>query len=232
MFTTTPQSSDTNDFVPSIGECVLNAFSRIRIRAGMVKAEHMSTAQMEANLMQQQWNNRGPNLWKVSETVFEAEPGVQSYPIDPAVVMVSNVTVGTGDPPNEQQLTITPVSRTIWSMYPNREQRARPTSYWFDRQLSPTLNLWPVPNMNYWIHVWGYSMMFAAKTQKALNFDMPPLWLDAACAGMSHRLARHYAQDLEGQRKGDADEAYKIAADQNTEDSPVYFVPMLASYYR
>jgi len=55
--------SGTYDFAPSVGECVLNALSRIRIRGPMVKAEHLFTVQMEANLMQQQWNNMGCNLW-------------------------------------------------------------------------------------------------------------------------------------------------------------------------
>jgi hypothetical protein len=117
-------------------------------------------------------------------------------------------------------------------MYPNKNKIGRPTSYWFDRQISPVINLWPVPDQVYNLHVWGFYMLQDASLRNATNFQIPMLWLDAACAGLAHRLSRHYAQDLEGPRKVDYKEAYEIAATQNVEDSAVYIVPMLAGYFR
>lgn len=224
--------SNTFDFAPSIGECVLNALSRDRIRGPMVKAEHMRTATMEANLMQVEWGNRGPNLWTVSETIIDTVAGQPTYPIDPATIMVLNVTIGTGDPPNEQELTITPVSRTIYSSYPNKLQQARPTTYWFDRTIAPSITLWPVPDTVYAMHYWTYRQQMDASVRDAGAFEVPWLWLDAACAGLAFRLARHYAQDLEQQRQGDYDKAYQIAANQNVEaDGMVYILPMITSYF-
>ena len=41
-------------------------------------------------------------------------------------VMVTNVTIGQGEQPFEQELTITPISRQMYSMYPNKLDKAGP----------------------------------------------------------------------------------------------------------
>ena len=223
--------SQSFGFFPSLGEVTLNAFSRIRLRGPMVLAEHFHQAWMEANLMQVEWSNRGPNFWKVSETVFDIGPNAATYPIASTTIMVLNVTVGTGDPPNENELTITPMTRQEYSMQPNKYTQGRPTSFWYDRTISPTITFWPWPNMTYHCHVWSFGQQMDAVQRGAMQLDVPYRWLDAAAAGLAARLAVHYAQDLEDQRAKQADKAYTVAATQDTEDGSIYFLPMIQSYY-
>ena len=225
-------SVPTYNFAPSIGECVLNALSRDRIRGPMVKAEHLHMASIEANLLQSEWSVRGPTLWTVAEMIIETTPGVATYAIPTTVIMITNVTIGLGQPPNEQELTITPISRQEFTMIPNKETQGRPTLYWYDRILAPTLTLWPVPATVYNAHIWGFGQMADATVAGAGQFAVPYRWLDTCCAGLAYRLARHYAQDLEQIRKGDYDETYRFAAAQDTEDAPLYIWPQIAGYYR
>jgi hypothetical protein len=225
-------TSGTYNFFPSLGECTLNALSRIRIRGPMVLAEHLHQAWMEANLMQVEWSNKGPNLWKVSEQVFDISPDSgATYPLPSTGIMVLNVTIGTGDPPNESELTITPMTRQEYVMQPNKDHKGRPTSYWYDRAISPTITFWPTPNMVYHCHVWSYTQQFDAIHRAQMQLDIPYRWLDAAAAGLAYRLAVHYAQDLEAQRQLQAKQAYDDAAKQDTEDGSIYFLPMIQSYY-
>lgn len=224
-------SSGTFNFFPSLGECTLNAFSRIRLRGPMVTAEHLHQAWMEANLMQVQWSNKGPNLWKVYEQVFDIGPPNATYVLPSTAIMVLNVTIGTGDPPNEQELTITPMTRQEYTMQPNKATQGRPTSFWYDRTISPSITFWPTPDQVYNVHVWSYGQQYDAVQRAAMQLDVPYRWLDAACAGLAFRLAVHYAQDLEMQRKAQADDAYQIAATQDTEDGSIYFLPMVSQYY-
>jgi hypothetical protein len=225
-------TSATFAFAPSIGECFLNAFSRIRLRGPMVKAEHMMQAQLEANLMQQQWNNKGPNLWVQDNVQITCVPGTATYSLPANTVMVTNVTIGQGDFPFMQDLTISPVSRQFYSMYPNKNQQGRPTVYWFDRLLAPVITLWPVPETAFLLTCWRFRVMQDAVVANAGQFEAPVLWLDAACSGLAYRLSMHYAQDLEMRRKAQADEAYTIAATQNVEDAPLYIMPQLEGYWR
>ena len=224
-------TSGTSNFFPSTGEVTLNALSRIRIRGPMVLAEHLHQAWMEANLMQVEWSNKGPNLWKVGEQVFQTIPSIATYPLPSTAIMVLNVTVGTGDPPNEQELTITPMTRQEYVMQPNKATQGRPTSFWYDRLISPTITFWPSPNMVYNIHVWSFGQQFDAVQRGAMQLDIPYRWLDAAASGLACRLSIHYANDLEQQRKVQADEAYRIAATQDTEDGSIYLLPMIQGYY-
>jgi hypothetical protein len=224
-------TSGTFGFAPSLGEVTLNALSRIRIRGPMVLAEHLHMAWMEANLMQVEWSNRGPNLWKVSEQIFDISPDAATYPIPSTAIMVLNVTIGTGDPPNEQELTITPMTRQEYVMQPNKMQKARPTSFWFDRTIAPSITLWPWPNMAYRMHVWTFGQQMDAVMRGAKQLDVPYRWLDAGCAGLAARLAVHYANDLEASRKTQSDDAYRFASTQDVEDGSVYFLPMIQGYY-
>ena len=224
-------TSGSFGFFPSLGEVTLNALSRIRIRGPMVLAEHLHQAWMEANLLQVEWSNKGPNLWKVTEQVIETVPGVPTYPIPSTTIMGLNVTIGTGDPPNETELTITPMTRQEYTMQPNKLQQARPTTFWFDRTISPTITLWPCPNQVFNMHVWSFGQQMDAMQRGAMQLDVPYRWLDAAAAGLAYRLAMHYANDLEAQRKAQSDDAYQAAATQDTETGSIYVLPMIQGYY-
>lgn len=224
-------TSGTFNFFPSLGECTLNALSRIRIRGPMVAAEHLHQAWMESNLMQVEWSNRGPNLWKVNEQVFDLQAGIPTYALPSTNIMVLNVTIGVGDPPNEQELTITPMTRQEYTMQPNKLQQGRPTTFWYDRTIAPTITFWPAPNQVYHCHVWSFGQQFDASHRAAMQLDVPYRWLDAACAGLAYRMAIHYAPDLEAQRKVQSDDAYKFASTQDTEDGSIYFLPSISNYY-
>lgn len=224
-------TSGTTSFFPSLGECTLNALSRIRIRGPMVLAEHLHQAWMEANLMQVHWSNKGPNLWKVSELIFDTVAGQATYSLPSTGIMVLNVTIGTNDPPNEQELTITPMTRQEYTMQPVKGTQSRPTSFWYDRLISPTITFWPTPDRVYHCHVWSYGQQQDATMRAAMQLDVPYRWLDAACSGLAYRLSLHYAQDLEAQRKAQADEAYQAAAVQDTESGSIFILPMLQGYY-
>lgn len=223
--------SGTYGFFPSLGEVTLNALSRIRLRGPMVLAEHLHQAWMEANLMQVEWSNKGPNLWTVSEQIIPIDASAATYPIPSTTIMVLNVTIGTGLPPNEQELTITPMTRQEYTMQSNKMTQGRPTSFWYDRTISPTITLWPWPNMPYLMHVWSFGQQMDAVQRGAKQLDIPYRWLDAAASGLAARLAVHYAQDLEAPRSAQADKAYQTAATQDTEDGSIYFLPMIQNYY-
>jgi hypothetical protein len=222
--------TDTFDFAPSVGEVVLNGLSRIQIRGPMVKTPMLQMATQEANLMQVEWSNRGPNLWTVDEQLTQTTAGYATYAVDPSTIAVLEVTLGIGDPPNETEILLTSISRTQYMAYPNKGLQGRPTVYWFDILIAPTITLWPVPDQAYNLHFSRFRQQMDATMRNAGNFEVPYRWLDAACAGMAHRLSRHYAPALEQQRKMDYTEAYGFAASRDKENSPIFLSPMIEFY--
>lgn len=228
-------TTGTFAYAPSTGEVVLTAYSRIGIRGPALLAEHMTMARSESNLMQMQWSNKGPNLWAVDLVTVPLLAGISTYTVAPETIMILDAYITTlPATPNPQDRLILPISRSVYASYPDKANLAPPTVFWFDRLIAPTITVWPTPDLSttYTLKYYRYRQIQDAALTSGLNLEIPALWLDAATAGLSHRLSRHFAPSLEAQRKVDAMEAYQIAADQNVENAPMTLVPMLGSYWR
>jgi hypothetical protein len=226
--------SNTFAFAPSIGDLILSAYSRIGIRRTQIVQEHMQDGQREANLWLLSASNRGPNLWTVDLQSTALVSGQVTYTVPPETVMVLDLYVETADGlGNVSSTTISALSRTDYAGISNKLQQGRPTSFWFDRLIAPTVYLWPVPDASgpYVLRYYRYRQMMDANLAGGQNVELPALFLDAFVAGLSHRLARIYAIPLEAVRKVDAEEAWQIAATQNTENVPVNMSPQLDGYF-
>ena len=121
-------TTGTFNFAPSTGECVLNALSRIQIRGPMVRAEHLSMAAMEANLMQVEWSNRGPNLWTVDLQQQLTVAGQSTYAVPPETIMVLDVTIAINPGPEQEEIRLTSISRSEYMSYPRKDEPGAPRS--------------------------------------------------------------------------------------------------------
>ena len=228
-------SSGTYNFTLSVGESVLAAYERVKVRAPSIRQEHMITARREVNLLLVEWANKQVNLFKVEQNSIPMVSGTATYAIPAKTVMILDAVITTN--PGTAQATdlyVTPISRTEFVSLSNKLTPGRPTVYWFDRLINPVLYPWPVPDSSgpYAFTYWACVQMQDANLAGGETFDLPYLWLDAMVSGLAHRLSRVYAPDLEQLRKADAMEAWQIAAAQNTENVPLYLAPSLSTYYR
>jgi len=226
-------SSGTYDFSISNGEVVLAAYERIKIFPPMLLQHHMVTARRELNLLLAEAANKQVNLWKVDLVSTPLTNTVSEYPVDPRTVMILDAWIDT-PAPQPNSLTISPISRSEWASISNKASPGRPTSFWFDRLISPTITVWPVPNMaGYVLSYYRCTQMQDANLAGGETPDIPYLWLDWFVAGMAHRLARPFSTlEMEKMRKVDAAEAWTVAATQNTENVPTVIAPQVSSYYR
>lgn len=230
-------SSGTYDFSISNGEVVLAAYERLKIFAPSITQKHMTTARRELNLLLAEAANKQVNLWKVDLISTPLTQGVTTYPVLPSTVMILDawITVNSNSPTAANDLYITPVSRTEYASFSNKNTPGRPTCYWFDRLISPTVTVWPVPDRSayYVLNYYRCLQMQDANLAGGETPDLPYLWLDWFVAGMAHRLARTYSSpDVEQLRKADAKEAWTVAATQNVENTPLVLSPTISSYYR
>lgn len=233
---TVPQvTSGTYNFQPSLAECVLNAYARIGIRRTDILQTHLADARMEANLLLARISDLQPNLWTVDLQALPLLQGSPTYTVPAETVMILDVYIRFGSPSTDRSMY--PISRSEYSTYPNKSQQAFPTVYWFDRLISPTITLWPVPDGNgpytlYYYRVRQIQDADFSNGTNALNVEIPYLWLDAFVAGLAARLARLYAPQQELARKADADEAWALAAKQDVENVNLMISPGLSSYFR
>jgi len=228
-------TSGTYTFSPSLGELTLYAFNLVGVRNTAILQEHLESARMATNLMLASWSNRGVNLWKVDLVATPLVTGQSTYSVDAETVMILDAYISTDNGSTVTDRIILPVSRTEYANYPNKNQEGFPTVFWFDRLLSPTVTIWPVPNVDTTTQSLKYYRVRRiedAEFSGGQNVDMPYLWMDAFANGLAYRLAVIWAPEKIQILKPLADEAYQIAADQNVETSNFYISPSLSGYWR
>lgn len=224
-------TSGTYAFNPALGEIVLHAYQNIGVRPTAVLQEHMESARMATNMMLSRWSNMGVNLWAVDLVTEPLIQGQTTYAVDGNTVMVLDAYTTTSSGIDR---VIMPISRTEYASYPNKTQQGFPTSYWYDRLVSPTLTLWPVPDGSSATILKYYRVRQVqdSNLQNGENVEIPYRWLEAFADGLTYRLSRIWAPQMAQMLKGQADESYQIAAEQDVEVVNTYISPMIGGYFR
>ena len=228
-------TSGTYTFNPSLGELVIYAFNLCGLRGTSVLQEHMQSARMASNMLLSRWANQGVNLWKVDLVTVALVTGQATYTVDANTVVMLDAYVTNDQTGENIDRIIMPVSRTEYASYPNKEQQGFPTVFWFDRLLSPTVTLWPVPNVDNGPSTLSYYRVMQiqdSNLSSGQTVDIPYLWMEAFAYGLATRLSQIWAPDKLALLKPFADEAYAIAAEQNIETAQQYISPMISGYFR
>jgi hypothetical protein len=227
-------TSGTYNFNPALGEIVLYSYNLIGVRNTSVLQEHMQSARMAANMMLSRWANQGVNLWAVDLITTPLVQGVATYSVDANTVVMLDTYIETVNGSSQPiDRLILPISRTEYASYPNKEQQGFTTTYWFDRLLSPTVTLWPVPDgTTTSLKYYRVRQIQDANLQSGQQVEIPYLWMEAFAYGLAQRLATIWAPDKMMMLKPLADEAYNIAAAQNVETAQQYISPVISGYFR
>jgi hypothetical protein len=194
----------------------------------------MQAARMAANMLLSRWANQGVNLWAVDLITTPLVQGTATYSVDANTVVILDAYIetnnGSGQPIDR---LILPISRTEYASYPNKEQQGFSTTYWFDRLLSPTVTLWPVPDgTTTSFKYYRVRQLQDANLQNGQQVEIPYLWMEAFAYGLAQRLATIWAPDKMIMLKPMADEAYAIAAAQNVETANTFISPVISGYFR
>ena len=224
-------TSGTYTFNPSLGELTIYAYQLIGVRPAALLQEHMDAARLATNMMFTRWSNQGVNLWQVELVTVALVQGTATYSVDANTVTMLDAYIEYGTPAIDR--IIMPVSRTEYASYPNKAQQGFPTVFWFDRLLSPTVTLWPVPDGTQTsLKYYKVMRLQDANMNGTQQVDIPPIWLEAMAYGLAQRLAIIWAPDKAMAMKTMADEAYNIAANQNVETASQYISPQISGYWR
>lgn len=233
-------TSGTRSFNPAASDLVLAAFSKgCGLSPARLTAEHMRMAGTEANLLNSQWENDGVILWE-SQLVQLPSAGVplsigqSNLTMDPATVALLTVYRSTGTGQGQSDVTLGPLSTTEYAQLNNPNQQGTPTSYWWDRQITPILRLWPVPDQS---NLWSLFARVLLQIQDVvlpagIQLDMPQRFFDAFTDGMSTRLSRHYAPQRYQDNLMAEQKSWNLATKRGGEDVMMNISPMLGPYYR
>ena len=227
------QTSGTYNFAPGMGDEILVAYGMCGIRRTALVQSHFEDARLVTNMMMAAWSSRGVNLWSVDLQVINLIQGQATYQVPSNTIVMLDMYVGINTGTAEIDRIIKPASRTEYASYANKTQQGFPTTAWFNRLLSPTVTLWPVPNGQQ--SVFKYYRLRQNQDSvlsNGTNVELPVYALEAYVLGLAWRLALIWAPDRAIALKPLADEAYGYFATQNVETSDVFISPMVGGYYR
>jgi hypothetical protein len=226
-------TSGTYSYNPSLGEITLYAYNLIGLRNTSLLQEHMEAARMAANMMLGRWSSEGVNLWAVDLQTVTLVQGTSTYSVPDNTVAMLDAYVTTGTGTSAINRLILPISRTEYASYPNKQQQGFPTTYWFDRLLSPTVTLWPVPDGNeVSFSYYRVRQVQDSNLTSGQTVEIPYYFLEAFAYGLAQRLAMIWSPDKVQLLKPLADEAYDLAVRQNVETAQQYISPTISSYFR
>lgn len=137
---------------------------------------------------------------------------------------------------SQQVIPLSRLNRQDYWNLPNKQfPSVRSLQYWFDRQIEPSMYLWPVPNNDF--------QMFQLVVEKQMEdvgsltnqIYVPDRWINCVQKQLSHSMSLQLpgvdlnrVQYLEAQ----AQKAYNDASQEERDKSPIYFQPNISYYTR
>lgn len=163
------------------------------------------------------------------------------YDLDPSVVcQYVKVTGGTASAlyaaNRVTEIPITPINRDTYQEFPNKDfQSGQVTSSYFNKTLTPSLTVWPVPDtatkhMSVVVH--RQIQDVGTLTQQ---LAIPQRWFEATIIQLAFRLALELPGVDPGRVKilTELAEKFQIEAeDEETDSAPIYLRPRIAPYTR
>lgn len=227
--------SNATNFLPGLGELGLNAFARIQVRRAEITEEHMQNLRVAANLLLSEWAVDVPNLWEVDLITTVLSTGVATYDVLPNTIAILDAYI---DIPNGDGTftgtIIFPVSRTEYASFPNKSQQGRPTVFWFDRLLNPTITVWevPDPSTTYTLRYYRVRQIDDANYTSGQNVQIPYRFLEPFASGLAAKLAEMYKPEMADALAARAAVKWAKASQQDAEAVPLMLMPGIDGYYR
>lgn len=221
-------TSGTAVFNLDLSELIEEAFERVgsELRTGY----DLRTARRSLNLLFADWANRGINMWTIEQGSIPLVPGTATYdlPADTVDLLEHTIRTNPGSTSNQADLTITRISVSTYATIPNKLQQARPIQLYIDRQLTPTVTVWPVPDNSqaYTLVYWRLRRIQDAG-DGVNTMDVPFRFVPCLVAGLAYYLAMKVPGAMERLPvlKEQYDEAWYLASTEDREKATDRLVP-------
>jgi hypothetical protein len=226
-------TSGTSTFNLDFAEIAEEAFERagLELRSGY----DMKSARRSLNLLCAEWANMGLNLWTVAsgsivltpgQAVYTSADGVPSEMVDLIEHVIRTNTSG-----QNTDITMNRISVSDYANIPTKNVQGRPLQIYVNRQISPTLTVWPVPDSSttYTLVYWYLRRIQDTGASAANTADIPYRFLPALISGLAYYIAlkNPEAADRIQMLKGFYEEQFQLAASEDRDRAPDRFIPFI-----
>lgn len=175
-------TSGTATFNPDVATLIEEAYERAGIegRSGY----ELRSALRSLNLVFMDWANKGVNLWTLEqgEISLVAGDGQYDLPADTVDILEHSIRDSSG-----HDVRITRISFDSYAGIVDKTSQGRPSQIHVDRQITPRVNLWPVPDTTYTLVYWRMRRIQDAGTPDK-TADVPFRFIPALVSGLAYYL--------------------------------------------
>lgn len=175
--------SGSKDFELDVSDYIEEAFERcgLEVKTGY----DLKTARRSLNLMLAEWANRGLNQWTIKQRTVAMVSGTGTYTLDADVIDVLSVVVRR----SSTDFPLDRISRDTYLSIPTKTTSGRANQFFLDRQTTPVLKLWPVPDNSTDVVFYDALVRMDDADTQINTLDMPFRFYPCLAAGLSYYIS-------------------------------------------
>jgi len=216
--------SGSTDFELDVAEYIEEAFERCGLEART--GYDLKTAKRSLNLMLADWANRGLNQWTIKQRTITLTESDGEYDLETDVIDVLSVVVRRSN----TDYTIERISRDQYLAIPTKTTEGRPTQFFLDRQITPNLKIWPLPDNSTDILVYDCLTRIDDADTQVNTMDIPFRFYPCLSAGLAYYLSLKRAPERVQMLKAVYEEEMRRAIDEDRDRASFQISPSLRNY--
>jgi len=216
--------SGSTDFELDVAEYIEEAFERCGLEART--GYDLKTAKRSLNLMLADWANRGLNQWTIKQRTITLTESDGEYDLETDVIDVLSVVVRRSN----TDYTIERISRDQYLAIPTKTTEGRPTQFFLDRQITPNLKIWPLPDNSTDTLVYDCLTRIDDADTQVNTMDIPFRFYPCLSAGLAYYLSLKRAPERVQMLKAVYEEEMRRAIDEDRDRASFQISPSLRNY--
>jgi len=218
-------TSGSTDFELDVSDYIEEAFERcgLEVRTGY----DLQTAKRSLNLLFADWANRGLNQWTIAQRTQTVTASDGDYDLGADVIDVLSMVVRR----DNNDLSMERISRDSYLSIPSKTTTGRPTQFFIDRQITPVIKVWPLPENSTDVLVFDCLTRIQDADTYLNTLEIPFRFYPCLAAGLAYYLAIKKAPDRIQLLKAIYDEEFDRAQAEDRDRASFNVAPSLR-YYR
>ncbi len=216
--------SGSTDFELDVAEYIEEAFERCGLEART--GYDLKTAKRSLNLLFADWANRGLNQWTINQRTFTVTSGDGETSLGTDVIDILSLVVRR----DGTDYSLSRISRDEYLSIPTKTTTGRPTQFFLDRQITPNLKLWPLPDNSTDVIVYDALTRIDDADTYINTVDMPFRFYPCLAAGLAYYIAMKRAPERLQILKPIYDEEINRAMDEDRDRASFRVAPDLRNY--
>ena len=216
--------SGSVNFELDVVEYIEEAFERcgLEVKTGY----DLKTAKRSLNIMLAEWANRGLNQWTITQSTQDLTASDGEYSLGTNIIDILSMSVLRSG----IYYSLERISRDTYLAIPNKATTGRPTQFFLDRQITPNLKIWPLPENSTDVLYYDALTRIDDADTFTNTLEVPFRFYPCLAAGLAYYIAIKRAPNRIQMLKAVYEEEFERAIAEDRDRASVTISPALGDY--